>query len=86
MMWQLFQNASYTPRLTAKIHICVICDIFNTVYSSLAMVKKQGLTGSFNTDSPVFGFEQSDHLQMQVLPGNHKLRPIIDYLSSVSIR
>ena len=88
MVWQLFQNASYTPRLTTKTHICVICDIFNTkVNSSLALIKKQGLTGTALSIQIVpFGIEQSDHLQIQVLPGDHKLHPLIDYLSSVTYK
>ena len=78
---QFFQNVSCTPRLTAKTHICMICDIFNTIVnSSLALIKKQGLTGTALSMQIVpFGFEQSDHLQLQVLPGDHKLRPLIDY-------
>ena len=41
MIWQLFQNAAYTPRLIAKIHIYVIRDIFNTkVCISVALIKK----------------------------------------------
>ena len=64
----------------------MICDIINTkVSSSLALIKKQGLTGTaLNIQIVPFGFEQSDHLQMQVLPGEDKLRPFIDYLSSVA--
>ena len=31
-----------------------------------------------------FGFEQSDHLQMQEVPGDHKLYSLIDYLPSVT--
>ena len=88
MVWQLFQNAYYIPRLTAKTQICVICDIFNTkVNSSLALIKKQGLPGTALSIQIVpFDFEQSDHLQMQVLPGEHKLCPLIDYLSSVTYK
>ena len=64
----------------------MICDIFNTkVNSSLALIKMKGFTGTALSIPIVpFGFEQSDHLQMQVLPGDHKLRPLIDYLSSVA--
>ena len=72
------------PQIDSKTHICVIRDIFNTkVNSSLALIKKQGLTGTALSIQMVsFGFEQLDHLQMQVLPGDHKLRPLIDYLQA----
>ena len=88
MVWQLFQNASYTPRVTAKTDIYVICDIFNTkVNNSLALIQKEGLTGTpLGIQIVPFGFEQSDHLQMQVISGNHKLRQLIDYLSSVTYK
>ena len=71
----IVQDASYTPRLTVKTHICVVCDIFSTkVNSSLALIKRQGLTGTALSIQIVsFGFEKSDHLQMQVLPGDHIL-------------
>ena len=64
----------------------MICDIFNTkVNSSLALIKNQGLTGTALSIQIVpFGFEQSDHLQMQEMPGDYKLCPLIDYLSSVT--
>ena len=85
ILWQLFENASYTPRLIAKSHICVLCDIFNTkVISTLALIKKQGLTSTALSIQIVpFGFEQLDHLQIQELPGDHKLHPLIDYLSCI---
>ena len=67
MIWQSFQNASYTPTLTAKTHTCVICDIFNTkVNNSLALIKKQGLIATALSIQIVpFGLEQSDYLQIQ---------------------
>ena len=67
MIWHLFQNASYTHRLTAKTHICVICDIFNTnVNSSLALIKKQGLTDTaLSVQIVPFDSEQSEYLQVQ---------------------
>ena len=74
------------PQIDHKNNIGVICIIFNTkVNSSLALIKKQGLTGTASSIQIVpFDFEQSDHLQTQVLPGDHKLCPLIDYLSSVT--
>ena len=66
--------------------MCVICDIFNTKANSpLALIKKQGLTGTaLSVQTDPFGFERSDHLQ--VLPGDHKLRSLIEYLSSVTYK
>ena len=53
--------------------------------SSVAPIKQQALTGiALSIQIVPFGFEQSDHLQMQEVPGEHKLRPLIDYLSSVT--
>ena len=87
MEWQVFQDVSYTPRLTAKTRICVICDIFNTqVNSSLALIKKEGLTGTALSIQIVpFGFEQLDHLQMQEVPGNHKLHPLTHVKCHLSV-
>ena len=64
----------------------MICDIFNTkVNSSLALIRNQGLPGTALSIQIVpLGFEQTDHLQLQVLPGDHKLHLLIDYLSSVT--
>ena len=57
----------------------MICDIFNTkVNTSLPLIKR-GLSGAALSIQIVpFGFEQSDHLQMQEVPGDHKLLPLLD--------
>ena len=47
--------------LTAKTHLCMICDIFKIkVNGSLALIKEQGLTGTALSIQIVpFGFGQS---------------------------
>ena len=69
------------PQIATETHICMICDIFNTkVNTFLALLNKQGLTGTALSMQIVpFAFEQSDHLQMQEVPGDDKLCPLIDY-------
>ena len=51
---------------------------YATVNTSLALIKKQGLTGTALSMQIVpFGFEQSDHLQIKEVPGDHKLQHLL---------
>ena len=85
----IFPNCILHPQIDSKnSHMCDICHFFNTkVNSSHALIKMQGLCGTALSIQIIpFGFEQSDHLQMQVLPGDHNLRLLIDYLSRVTYK
>ena len=78
------------PQIDSKNkYICMICDIFNTkVTSSRALIKKQGLNWYCFKHTElvplILALNSQTTCRCKCSLENHKLRPLIDYLSSVA--